>query len=598
MYKEEKFTTFSNEKTHMNVDILDRLEDYCGKDYVPMHMPGAKRNTDLFKMGNPYGLDITEIDGFDNMHHATDIIKEAFERASKVFGADETLFLVNGSSAGILSAICGATRKGDSVLVARNCHVSVYNAIYLNELNPVYIYPEPYNSNKVQEDILNEKYSNIESDCLEYDNNNQLQKVECNDKSCNIIDSGLGIYGKVYADDIEKHLKENENISTVIITSPTYEGIVSDIKSIACVVHRYGKVLIVDEAHGAHLHFHKDLPESAVDCGADAVIQSIHKTLPSFTQTALLHLNGKIIDRDKVKHYWNIYQSTSPSYLLLAGIDRCVSIIQENGKELFDNYVYNLKCLRKRLSKLKYIKLLDVDDISKIVLATWNGKGLHDILLKYYHIELEMSSLKYIIAMTSIADKVEYYERFAQALEQIDELIEEQLLAIKQENILNSSINNDKLYNTLNKYNCNTDTSKNVQLRQDILTKIVYYNKALKNVGLIQSIGENSNINNYSGLYKANVKLNIYKALTCDNKEKINLYQAQGKISANTVCFYPPGIPLVNPGEIITKEVIDYIISGLNTGLEVMGLDIENIELNNCKDEELIRKGVYLLCLK
>lgn len=402
----------------------------------------------------------------------------------------------------------------------------------------------------------------------------------------------------MYADDIEKHLKENENISTVIITSPTYEGIVSDIKSIACVVHRYGKVLIVDEAHGAHLHFHKDLPESAVDCGADAVIQSIHKTLPSFTQTALLHLNGKIIDRDKVKHYWNIYQSTSPSYLLLAGIDRCVSIIQENGKELFDNYVYNLKCLRKRLSKLKYIKLLDVDDISKIVLATWNGKGLHDILLKYYHIELEMSSLKYIIAMTSIADKVEYYERFAQALEQIDELIEEQLLAIKQENILNSSINNDKLYNTLNKYNCNTDTSKNVQLRQDILTKIVYYNKALKNVGLIQSIGENSNINNYSGLYKANVKLNIYKALTCDNKEKINLYQAQGKISANTVCFYPPGIPLVNPGEIITKEVIDYIISGLNTGLEVMGLDIENIELNNCKDEELIRKGVYLLCLK
>ena len=250
------------------------------------------------------------------------------------------------------------------------------------------------------------------------------------------------------------------------------------------------------------------------------------------------------------------------------------------------------------MSKLKYIKLLDVDDISKIVLATWNGKGLHDILLKYYHIELEMSSLKYIIAMTSIADKVEYYERFTQALEQIDELIEAQLLAIKQENILNSSINNDKLYNTLNKYNCNTDTSKNVQLRQDILTKIVYYNKALKNVGLIQSIGENSNINNYSGLYKANVKLNIYKALTCDNKEKINLYQAQGKISANTVCFYPPGIPLVNPGEIITKEVIDYIISGLNTGLEVMGLDIENIELNNCKDEELIRKGVYLLCLK
>ncbi len=512
-----------------NVDILDRLEEYCGKDYVPLHMPGAKRNTDLFKMGNPYGLDITEIDGFDNMHHATDIIKDAFCRASSVFGAEETLFLVNGSSAGILSAICGATKKGDSVLVARNCHVSVYNAIYLNELNPVYIYPEPY--------------------CVD-----------------NVLDSNLGIYGKVHASDIEELLKENENISVVIITSPTYEGIVSDIKGIADVVHKYGKVLIVDEAHGAHLHFHRELPESAVDCGADVVIQSIHKTLPAFTQTALLHLNGDIVDRDKVKLYWNIYQSTSPSYLLMGGIDRCVSILQENGKELFDNYVYNLKCLRKRLEKLKYIKLIKVDDISKIVLATWNGKGLHDILLKYYHIELEMSSLKYIIAMTSIADKAEYYERFACALEEIDELIEEISFTLKESNnVKNIEIENSEL--------------QKIELRNDILTKIIYYNKDLEYDKKVST-----------GLYKAVVKTNIYNALSSDSKECIKLDEAEGRVSATTVCFYPPGIPLVNAGEIITKEVIEYMVSGLQAGLEVIGLDI--------KESDITGKEVYLLCLK
>ena len=175
----------------MKKDLLERLEEYCGADYVPLHMPGAKRNTQEFVMPNPYAIDITEIDGFDNMHHAEDILKEAFERTAKLFGAEESLWLINGSSAGLLAAICGATKKNDTVLVARNCHRAVYNAIYLNELNPVYLYPKEVTS---------------------------------------------GIYGAVSPSQVEQAFKQHENIRAVIITSPTYEGIVSDVKKIAEIV--------------------------------------------------------------------------------------------------------------------------------------------------------------------------------------------------------------------------------------------------------------------------------------------------------------------------------------------------------------------------
>ena len=206
----------------------------------------------------------------------------------------------------------------------------------------------------------------------------------------------------------------------VIITSPTYEGIVSDVKKIAEIVHRYGKILIVDEAHGAHFAFHEAFPESAVFCGADAVIQSIHKTLPSLTQTALLHLQGNI-DKERVRRYWDMYQTTSPSYVLMGGIDRCMTVLETKGKPLFNAYVTRLLALRKKLETLTNIRLFPTDDISKIVLLVRDGKELYQELLNKYHIQLEMASLQYVIAMTSIGDTDEYYERFFEALRQIDD---------------------------------------------------------------------------------------------------------------------------------------------------------------------------------
>jgi arginine/lysine/ornithine decarboxylase len=458
----------------MRKDLYDQLLEYRRESYVPMHMPGAKRNEELFVMENPYSIDITEIEGFDNLHHPTGIIKEAFQRCANLFGAKESLFLVNGSSAGILSAICGATHQGDKCLVARNAHRSVYNAIYLNQLNPVYIYPP---------------------------------KI-----------SDAGIYGAMNADQIEEAIQRNPDIRVVIITSPTYEGIVSDVKAIASVVHKYNKVLIVDEAHGAHFNFHKAFPESAVTCGADVVIQSIHKTLPSFTQTALLHMNGDRVDRERVKMYWDMVQTTSPSYILMAGIDRCMTILQNDGDKLFNEYVNRLVHLRDELNKLQCIHLFPVDDLSKIVLVVPDGKQLYDILLRQYHIQLEMASASYVIAMTSIGDTEEYYQRFLCALQEIDQKM----------------VMEDQLIHPLT----------------SMLT-----------------------------LQQAEVYMNIYDAMNSNHMKEVCLRDSCGYVSASQICIYPPGIPLVNPGEKITQEIINITESAVIQGLEVIGVEKSKIKV-------------------
>ncbi len=447
-------------------DILDYLTEYSKEDYVPMHMPGAKRNDRLMSMDNPYGLDITEIDGFDNMHNPTGIIKDAFDRCAKVFGADESLFLINGSSAGVMSAICGATGHGDTVIVARNSHISVYNAMYLNKLNPVYVYP----------------------------------KV-----------GSFGYCQAVTATQIEDALKNNSGVKAVIITSPTYEGIVSDILAIAEVVHKYGAVLIVDEAHGAHLKFHSTFPKSANECGADVVIQSIHKTLPSLTQTALLHMNGDLIDRERVRMYWNMYQTTSPSYILMGSIDRCVRLIEEQGQQLFNEYVERLLELRKQISCLKNIRLCPVDDISKIVLGVNDGAMLYDRLLKEYHIQCEMTSASYVVAMTSIGDTKQYYERFIDALRKLDVQCE-----------------------------CYSEGSKTLEYSQHV------------------------------------TECSIYDAVN-EAKEYVSMSKAAGRIAGCKVCLYPPGIPLVVEGEIITEEDIRIIRDALQRGIEVIGIKEEEM---------------------
>lgn len=209
------------------------LMSYSESDYYPFHMPGHKRQ----KMGDwiPEQIDVTEIEGFDNLHHAEGIIAEAQERIAKVFGAKYSFMLVNGSTCGLLSAICGSVKKGGRILLGRNCHKAVYHAAYLMELEAEYLYP---------------------------------QRTE------------FGIQGSISPEEVREKLEQYPDTEAVVITSPTYDGVVSDIRAIADIVHEKGVVLIVDEAHGAHFGFPADFRKKRLPAAQICVSRAFIKHCP------------------------------------------------------------------------------------------------------------------------------------------------------------------------------------------------------------------------------------------------------------------------------------------------------------------------------
>lgn len=459
--------------------LYDRLYRYEKSDYYGFHMPGHKRNLARFGTDLPYGIDITEIEGFDDLHHPSGILKKAQEAASAIYGAENTRFLVNGSTAGILSGILGSTRRGDRVLVARNCHKSVYHAIYMNELEPVYLYPG------VRQDL-------------------QLNT-------------------EISVSAVKAALNAHSRIKAVILVSPTYDGVVSDVEGIAAEVHKKGIPLIVDEAHGAHFGFHPYFPESALKQGADVVIHSLHKTLPALTQTALLHVGGPYADQERIFRYLDMLQSSSPSYVLMAGIDRCIHLLAEHREELFAPYVERLAELRKRLSRLSHLRLLETErfDRSKLVLSAGrssvNGRELYLRLLHTYHLQLEMAAGSYALAMTSVGDTKEGFERLAYALEEIDGSLEER----QEEN------------------RCQEGLPRNEQ---------------------VFPCWEMEQIQESEG--------------TVTEK---TLEESVGCISLEYAYLYPPGIPVLVPGERISEESVKLLAERKSQGFTLEGMEKEGM---------------------
>ena len=247
-------------------ELVKTLRNYADSDYLPMHMPGHKRRLGAGEMGDPFFIDITEIEGTDNLHHAEGVLKYVQEQAAELYHSEETHYLVNGSTCGILTAISGCVSRGGTILLARNSHKSAYHGVMLRDLNVKYLYPQSTGD--------------------------------------------LGINGAIDPADVEKMLEQDPSIQAVMITSPTYDGVVSDVRKIAEITHKKGIPLIVDEAHGAHFPFSEQFPEDSVTAGADVVIHSLHKTLPSLTQTALIHFNGNRIDRERLRYYLTVYQSS------------------------------------------------------------------------------------------------------------------------------------------------------------------------------------------------------------------------------------------------------------------------------------------------
>ena len=431
-----------NRQNRFGGPLYEKLAAYGESDFYAFHMPGHKRLLGEFE--NPFRIDITEIDGFDDLHHPeTDgVLTKAQSRAERVFGAEESHFLVNGSTAGILSAISGCTKQGGRFLMARNCHRSAYHGAELRGLQTVYLYPQ----------YIPEL--GINGAVLPADVENALQK--------SAMEKQQRVEGKTEGYSC-KNRKENQNrnqtdIQAVMIVSPTYDGVCSDVRQIVEICHRFGVPLIVDQAHGAHFRFSEYFPEDAVGAGADVVIHSVHKTLPSMTQTALLHVQGKIVNRERIRKFLSIYQSSSPSYVLMASIDACVDLIERDGEELFEKHARELKAFRERCRDLKRLYLAGLDsetegtwqpeakkaefgqtadfDRSKLLIsarranragAGITGEELSRMLRKRYHIQMEMSGPDYVVALAGIADSEEGFRRLAEALHEMDRDIEDKI---------------------------------------------------------------------------------------------------------------------------------------------------------------------------
>lgn len=373
------------------MELLEKLADYAAADVCPMHMPGHKRRD--MGGGLPWQRDITEIDGFDNLHDAQSVLKDGMDRAARLYGSRRAFFLVGGSTCGILAGICAATRPGDTVLLPRGCHKSVYHALELRDLKPVYL-PVP-------------------------------------------VDDGFGVAGSLRPETVAAALEAHPEAKLVIVTSPTYEGVVSDVAAITALAHRAGVPVLVDEAHGAHLGLAPWLPSGAVAAGADLVIQSAHKTLPSLTQTALAHWSSALVPAEELARQLAIFETSSPSYLLMGSLDHCYALLEEQGAALWEAYRRNLEALDRRTIELRHLRILChgedaaashpdffAFDPGKIVISTrgtdLTGPGLMDLLRRKFRIELEMAQADYALAMTSLCDTAGTLGRLADALLEID----------------------------------------------------------------------------------------------------------------------------------------------------------------------------------
>lgn len=480
-----------------NTSLYEKLVRYSGSDYYPYHMPGHKRNKEAGAMAQYYGIDITEIDGFDNLHHAEGILREAQERANRLYGnkETETFYLVNGSTCGVLAAVMAVTERGDEILIARNCHKSVYHAAILQELIPHCYYP----------DIL-EPY---------------------------------GICGGVSAEAVACLMEENPDSKAVVITSPTYEGIISDIQAVADVVHANDKILIVDEAHGAHLGLNETVPPGAAALGADLVIHSLHKTLPAMTQTALLHVQGSRVDRGKLRRYLGMLQTSSPSYVLMASMDACIRYTEMNGADrcIYMRQQYELFC--KKIEKCRYIRIGSMTsghmfdwDIGKLVIYVQgnilNGQQLYELLRDDYHLQMEMAAQRYVLAMMTIMDTQEGWQRLADALRQIDDRIEKGTIGSRKDRTG---------VQTVGERECNSEVKKIQRKQSQRQTGSITCTRA------------------YLG-----------------KREDIPLAESTGRIAADFVNLYPPGIPLIVPGEVISGRLLVQIRKSVETGLQMQGL--------------------------
>ncbi len=468
-------------------DLYQKLEEYSHSDYYPYHMPGHKRRLFGDTMQSTAWMDITEIEGFDNLHDAKGMLMKIQKKAASIYGAEESFYLVNGSTSGILSAISAALPQGGKLLMVRGCHKSAYHAAYLRNLDLKYLWTG-----------LHPEFR------------------------CNLA---------VSVQEVEEALQLDKTIQAVFIVSPTYEGLIADVEKITEAVHKRGIPLIVDEAHGAHLGFHPAWARNSARLGADLVVNSLHKTLAAPTQTAILHVNGTLINREKLKRFLGIYLSSSPSYPLMAGMEEAINITDLGKESLFADFKKHWKTMLDRLQACQCIRILQESnsDIGKLVIRDktgyFTGQQLYEVLLHRYHLQMEMAAGSYVLALFTVADTAEGYDRLTKALLEIDKECSDRnqspYLAADSENI-----------STLKLY----QTEESIKPRQ------------------IYSLSEAWDM----------------------ESEDILLAKAGGRLSGSFINLYPPGIPLIVPGEELTEDICISIQGYIKSGFNVQGIRKSN----------------------
>lgn len=505
--KSENDTTISD----WNTPVYHAIKAYADSGTIPFHMPGHKLGR-----GIPDGylseiekLDLTEIPGTDNLHAPTGVLKEAQELAATAFGAKESFFLVNGSTVGLHTAISAVCKHGQRLIIGRDCHKAAINGMLLAGAVPVYIMPE---------------YS-----------------------------PEFGIHTGITPSTVEKALRDAPDAAGVFITRPNYYGVCSDIREIARIVHLHKKILIVDEAHGSHLVFNRRLPVCALEAGADLCIQSAHKTLPAFTQGAMLHIGSDRVDRERICYYLDMYQTTSPSYIIMAYLDIAREIMQKRGKTMLDGLLDTIEacagelyigeashrgaihgevyegviCSRGVLREdIRLLSKLDVPgfehDGTRITVNVsglgMTGYAVEKLLRDRFRIQVEMSDLKNIVCISTVADDRESIACLFSALTGLSAL------------------------------------ARAEGGKPDLSTGI-----------------NAVNLPDFRSLTLPERTMTPQKILDAQ-VEKIPFEEAEGRTSGGIISPYPPGIALVCPGERFSREMIEYIKDIIRAGGVVHGI--------------------------
>ena len=476
------------------------FQHYNEKKLLPLHMPGHQRKRDM-GTALPYAYDYTEVEELDNLHAPEGILQEAMNRTAAYYGCSDCFYLVNGSSSGLQAGIFTLLEEGDEVVVARNCHRSVFYALSLRKAKIHFLLPEFWE-----------------------------------DFSC---------FGSVSLKEVERLIKEFPKSKALIFTSPSYEGVVSDVEGIARLCHENGLSLLVDEAHGAHFSPKRgtSFPGSAISLGADLVVQSPHKTLCSLTQSAWILGNGERYSREKLSFYLSVFQTTSPSYPLMLSLEKATTLLEREGEALFSHWKEVMIGFREKARTLSYFSFLwekeeacFAMDCTKIFLRVLGipklrlGKDLAKLLREDYGIESEMHSGENLLLMTGPFISEEDMDRLFIALKDIERRFGEE---------------------------------KGKPLRSKLLSSALYQ----------ISIADNT--------------LQISEGLK--EGEELNLRDGEGRICLEYLSLYPPGIPLLFPGEKLTAEKIQ--------GIEA--LEKEGIELQYSRHRQGERgKAIFMKCEK